>query len=230
VHLTEQPGALAKPGALIVGEPTGNYPCLGHKGAVRLHVRTKGVAAHGSMPQLGDNAIHKAADVVQTLRRYRFSAEPHPYLGEPTLSIGTIHGGTNINSVPDLVTIGVDVRLVPGQDTQTVISDFRSLLGDKADVSLLDSAACIATDERSDWVQLVFGIMEPVLGQRPQPRGVPYFTDASALAPALGNTPTILLGPGEAEMAHKTDEYCLVSRIEQATEAYTRIASAWCLA
>jgi succinyl-diaminopimelate desuccinylase len=48
------------------------------------------------------------------------------------------------------------------------------------------------------------------------------------LTPAYGNPPTIILGPGEPEMAHKTDEFCHLSKIEWAIEAYTEIARTWC--
>jgi succinyl-diaminopimelate desuccinylase len=71
--------------------------------------------------------------------------------------------------------------------------------------------------------------MESLLKERPVPQGATYFTDASALTQALGNPPTIILGPGEQTMAHKTDEYCHVSKIEKATEAYIQIAMKWCL-
>ena len=46
---------------MVVGEPTSNYPLVGHKGSLKFHARFKGVSAHGSMPQLGVNAIYKAA-------------------------------------------------------------------------------------------------------------------------------------------------------------------------
>ena len=46
--------------------------------------------------------------------------------------------------------------------------------------------------------------------------------------PAYGNPPTVILGPGEPDMAHKTDEYCLVSKIEAAADVYTEIAKRWC--
>jgi succinyl-diaminopimelate desuccinylase len=44
----------------------------------------------------------------------------------------------------------------------------------------------------------------------------------------LGAPPTVILGPGELALAHQTDEYCLVSNIEQATELYSRLARDWC--
>jgi hypothetical protein len=66
------------------------------------------------------------------------------------------------------------------------------------------------------------------LKERPVPRGTTYFTDASVLTPAFGNPPTVIIGPGESSMAHKTDEFCYISKIEAATEAYLEIAKKWC--
>ena len=64
-------------------------------------------------------------------------------------------------------------------------------------------------------------------GEKPLARGVSYLTDASALGPALGHPPTLILGPGEASQAHQTDEYCLVRNIRQAAEIYFEIGRAW---
>src|SRR5882672_5495157 len=52
---------LGKAGAQLVGEPTSNYPNVGHKGSLKFHARFRGVSAHGSMPELGENAIYKAS-------------------------------------------------------------------------------------------------------------------------------------------------------------------------
>ncbi|MGA7025716.1 MAG: M20/M25/M40 family metallo-hydrolase [Pseudolabrys sp.] len=67
-----------------------------------------------------------------------------------------------------------------------------------------------------------------VAGFDSDPAGAPYFTDASVLTPAIGSPPTAIIGPGELALAHQTDEYCLVSRIEQATEIYSRMIRNWC--
>ena len=53
VHLAKQGSALGRAGAIVIGEPTGNYPCIGHKGALALNVVTRGVTAHASTPELG---------------------------------------------------------------------------------------------------------------------------------------------------------------------------------
>jgi len=215
-------------GALIVGEPTSNYPVLGHKGAFWLEAVTTGVTAHGSMPEQGVNAIYKAVRAVSRLENYEFNVTPHPFLGSPTLNVGTISGGININSVPDRTTFGIDIRMVPEQSSGQILQDLQAHLGEEVELNNTIAAPAVSTDPHNDWVQEVFSIMEDHIDEKPFPRGVTYFTDASALTAAFGNPPTIILGPGEAEQAHKTDEYCHISKIEAVTEAYFEIARRWC--
>ena len=86
-------GALGGMGAIVVAEPTANYPVLGHKGALWLRVETEGVTAHGSMPEQGVNAIYRAARAVTKLEDFDFNAKPHELLGRSTLNVGTIEGG-----------------------------------------------------------------------------------------------------------------------------------------
>jgi len=227
-HLARQEGVLGKAGAVVVGEPTANYPYVGHKGALWLEARSRGVTAHGSMPEKGVNAIYKAARAVAKLEDFGFNLAPHPEMGSPTLNVGTIRGGLNINSVPDETVVGIDIRTIPGQAHRDLQESIRSYLGDDADVSLLIDAQGVWTDPADGWMQEVFGIMDGILGEVPEPRAATYFTDASVLTPAYDGAPTVILGPGEPAMAHQTDEYCMVDRIDQAFEAYKRIAAAWC--
>ncbi len=79
-------------------------------------------------------------------------------------------------------------------------------------------------------MQDVYDIAEELLGERPEPRGATYFTDGPVLAKACGDPPTLILGPGEAAMAHQTDEYCSIDLLEQSVEFYQRIAEQWCRA
>src|SRR5688572_14097181 len=68
---------LGRAGAVIVAEPTGNYPFVGHKGLAWFEIETTGVTAHGSMPEVGDNAIVKMARVIDDLGAFRFPVESH---------------------------------------------------------------------------------------------------------------------------------------------------------
>jgi succinyl-diaminopimelate desuccinylase len=227
-HLAKSGSRLGEAGLLIVGEPTSNYPLLGHKGALWLEAKTTGTAAHGSMPEQGDNAIVKAALAVTKLQKYAFTIPFHPLLGAPTLNVGTISGGLTINSVPDQASVGIDIRTIPGQMNKDVYESVQSFLGEEVHIKRLIDVGSVITDPQHEWVQKVFDIMTPLLHEPPVPRGVSYFTDASVLTPALGDPPTIILGPGEPEMAHKPNEFCYASKIEQAAEAYVEIAKKWC--
>ncbi|MBW2000489.1 MAG: M20 family metallopeptidase, partial [Deltaproteobacteria bacterium] len=221
-------GVLGEAGALVVGEPTSNYPVVGHKGAMAIEMETKGITAHGSMPEQGDNAIYKAAQAVLKLRDYRFDIPPHPLLGSPTINVGTIRGGININSVPDRALAGIDIRAIPGQDYGKILDELQAHLGPDAELRCFLKAPSIFSDPEDEWIQEVFNIGGSFLKEEIEPRGISYFTDASVLKPALGDPPTVILGPGEASMAHKSDEFCYVENIRIAAEIYLEIARRWC--
>ena len=227
-QLAELGDALGTAGALVVGEPTSNYPRVGHKGVLWLNAETRGVTAHGSMPELGVNAVLRGAKIVTKLEDFGFNRTPHEILGGPTINVGRMHGGMNINSVPDRAEIGLDIRTIPGMDHRHVVEGLRAYLAPELDaVSSLIDLDPLWTDPRDPWVQRVYGLVAPYLGERPVAKGVPYFSDASILTAALGGPPTIILGPGESRMAHQTDEYCFVDLIKRSVEIYADILCDW---
>ncbi|MBP7564970.1 MAG: M20/M25/M40 family metallo-hydrolase [Burkholderiaceae bacterium] len=115
-HLAQTPDALGPVGAIIVGEPTENYPLIGSRGSLKLEFIVPGVTAHASTPEAGVNAVVRAARLAAALDEYRFDVDPHPVMGRPTMNIGYLHGGMNVNSVPDEARLGIDIRTVLGQD------------------------------------------------------------------------------------------------------------------
>jgi succinyl-diaminopimelate desuccinylase len=221
-------GMLGPAGAVLVAEPTSNDPCVAHKGVVWLEARTLGRTAHGSMPELGRNAVYPLARAVGALEGLRFDVAPHALLGEPTLNLGTIRGGENINSVPDSAVAGIDIRTIPGMAAGDVRACVQDALGPDVRVEERLALEAIDTDPSDPWVGEVYDVLEPLNGARPQPRGLAYFTDAAALAPAYGTPPTVICGPGDAEQAHRTDESCSIARLQTAEEAYFEIARRWC--
>lgn len=226
-HLVKEGTLLGEVGALVIGEPTANYPLVGHKGAMWLDVATRGITAHGSMPERGDNAIYKAAAAIEKLRQYDFAVASHGLMGSPTLNVGTVHGGLNINSVPDSTVIGVDIRTIPGQDHARLRSDLQRVLGETVEIAPTIDVGAIYSDPNDPWMQRVFDIVEPHLGARPQAKAATYFTDAAVLKEAYRDVPMVVLGPGEPQLAHQTDEYCNVDRVEQAVDIYCRLIADW---
>ena len=221
-------GALGRCGAVLVAEPTTNYPCVAHKGVVWADAVARGRTAHGSMPHLGENAIYKLARAVARLEDFSLEASEHPLLGMPTISLGTFSGGININSVPDFATAGIDVRTVPGMSGDGVLSALAERLGEEVELEPRVVLEAIDTDPGDEWVQDVFSVMEPLIGEAPSARGLAYFTDAAALSPAYGTPPTIICGPGDAEQAHRTDESCSMAALEASAEGFFDIGRRWC--
>lgn len=226
-HLAKM-DALGTAGALVVAEPTANYPMIGHKGVLWLNARTRGVAAHGSTPEVGVNAIYRARRLLEKLERYRFAHPPHVHLGAPTLSVGTMISGSNINTVPDNAELGIDIRTVPGMNGAALRDQLREHLAPEIDA--LDAVVALEpiwTEPGAPWIGRVFDLLTPLLGGRPQPRGASYFTDACALKTVYADAPTVILGPGEPNQAHQTNEYCHVSRIAQAVGIYSALLRDW---
>src|SRR5262249_46990466 len=123
--------------------------------------------------------------------------------------------------------IGVDIRTTPSLEHSDLKKRLQAVLGASVELETVVDVPGLRTSTEEPWMRDVFEIMSGLLGARVEARAAPYFTDASVLRPAYGGIPTVVLGPGELEMAHQTDEYCRVDRIEQAVEAYGRIARRW---
>ena len=226
-HLA-QTQLLGKAGGMIVGEPTSNYPFVGHKGSLKFHARFRGVSAHGSMPELGDNAIYKAAKAVAKLEKFDFQTPKHPVMGAPTMNVGTFEGGQGVNMVPDEASIGVDVRTVAGMDHKAVLSRLKELLGKEAELDVFSDMNAVWTEPEQEWVQRVFEISGRHLGSRPSAKTATYNTDAGNLLKVYAGAPTVVLGPGEPQQAHQTDEYCSMTRILQSVEIYEELIRDWC--
>lgn len=227
-HLVQTPEVLGGAGAMLVAEPTDNKPVLGHKGALWLRGHCTGKAAHGSMPELGDNAIYKAAAAVGRLADYQFAASPHPVLGRATLNVGTISGGRATNVVPEKAEFTVDLRLIPGLEPDAMQAELGEFLGDTVHLERIVGAGALWTEPDDPWIARVMDILSQRRGQSFAPAGVPYFTDGSALNRALGGVPSLLLGPGEPGKAHVVNESCPVDNIRQAALDYLAIAQDWC--
>ena len=209
--------------AVIVGEPTANIPAIGHKGALYLRVTTQGKTAHSSMPELGDNAIYKAAKCISKIESFRFGVEKDMLLCYPSINVGKMQGGMNINSVPDHAEFSIDIRSTSMIEHHSVLERLFSELGKDVAIETLVDLNPVSTRETDPFVQLVYDVCQTDRQDDTWPRSLPYLTDGSVLQPFYGGVPTIILGPGEPGMAHQTDEFCSIEKIKQAVSNYKNI-------
>jgi succinyl-diaminopimelate desuccinylase len=227
-HLAQLPGLMGRAGAIVVGEPSANRPYVGHKGSLKFHASFRGVSAHGSMPELGENAIYKAARAVAALEKFDFHAHPHPVMGAPTMNVGTIEGGAGVNLVPDSARIGVDIRTVPGMDHAALLTELEKTIGD-AELDVFSNLQAVWTEPDEAWMRRVFEICAEQLGAAPAVQAATYMTDAANLRKLWAGAPTAVLGPGEPQQAHQTDEYCSMEKIRQSVALYEALIRDWTL-
>lgn len=223
VHLAGTYNNLGKTPGIVVGEPTGNQPAIGHKGGLYMKVTARGVTAHSSMPHLGDNAIYKAARAIGAVERFEFDGEKDTGDWYSTLNVGSMMGGINLNSVPDYAEFTIDARTTANVSHKELLRRLQDELGNDVNIEVLVDLPAVSTDENSRFVQAVYASCGIRAGASGLPYRLPYLTDGAVLQHAYGGVPTVILGPGHPEMAHKTDEYCKLENIERAVEIYRQI-------
>ena len=215
----------------VVSEPTEMKMAIASKGCLRWRITVKGKAAHSSKPCLGTNAIEHMARVVCFLDDHnrQLQGSRHPLVGCPTLNVGLIQGGTQVNVVPDTCWIELDRRLIPGEDPKQVLLSYRKLLSglrasnpdlewfmeppmlqDQPMETPLDSAIVLCARQ----------VLKRA-GLDDSPGGVPFGSDASKFARA--GIPSIILGPGNIEQAHTADESVELEEVEKAFVVYRNL-------
>jgi acetylornithine deacetylase len=185
---------------LVNGEPTESKLASGAKGSQRVVVRTRGRAAHSAYAQLGVSAIAPMLELLPTLSALPLPTDP--VLGETTVNIGTIRGGTEANIVPDLCEAELMFRLV-------------------GDVAPLRAAL---TAWAADRAELEWGSYIPaqhfhtIDGFEVSP--VAYTSDIPLLS--RWGTP-LLFGPGSIHVAHTSEEFIDVDELRTSVDSYERI-------
>jgi acetylornithine deacetylase/succinyl-diaminopimelate desuccinylase-like protein len=203
---------------VIAGEPTELQIVHCHKGCLRLHLTTHGKAVHSASPQLGVNAIYKMVDVVAFIRDHlaaELSAFTHPILGQSTVSVGTIHGGSKSNIVPDRCEAAVDIRTVPAQD----VPRFAERLIDRLRSVCLDLEVAVGQSPplQTDPDHPVIHVLERI-GARCI--GAPWFCDAAVFASS--GAPAIAVGPGSIAQAHTADEWITVDDLARGVNFFVQ--------
>jgi acetylornithine deacetylase len=208
----------------IVCEPTKLEIIIAHRGALRLIVTTRGKSAHSAHPEQGENAIYRMSPIVTALREFAdaLAARPeHPLVGGPRLSVGTIHGGHSVNTVPDQCVIEVDRRLLPEESPADAEREIRTLVA--ALGGTVEPASHIGSFEIAEDAPVVAAAREAVRAVTGSATtvGVGYGTEASEVHAA--GIPCVVLGPGDGSKAHSDDEYIDLDQLEVCAKVYEHI-------
>jgi len=225
-----------RPAFAIVGEPTQMKVVTVHKGAFVMRTSFRGQATHSSNPQRGLSAIAYAHRFLAFL--FELAAEFQTELSssgvEPpytTLNVGTIQGGTSLNTVPSNCTIVWEFRPIPEADGQEVcrrVERFIECLRREMKSVVPDADAMVerlgtALPLRWQGKSAANAFIEELTGAAVVPVSVPFGTDAGHLQAA--DIPTVIMGPGSIEQAHQPDEWIAISQLQAASDFLSRVAA-----
>jgi acetylornithine deacetylase len=186
---------------LINGEPTESKLASGAKGSLRATIRTRGREAHSAYPHLGQSAIEPLLELLPTIRKLPLPTDP--VLGETTVNIGTIRGGTEANIIPAHAEAEIMFRLV------TNVEPIKKMV--------LDWAKGRAEVEFGSHIPAQRFATVPGFQTGP----VAYTSDI----PLLSNWgEPFLFGPGSIHVAHTPDEYIDVEELRTSVDSYERLA------
>jgi acetylornithine deacetylase len=186
---------------MINGEPTDNRLAKATKGAMRMELFAEGRMAHSAYPELGESAIEKLLDALESVRRIPLPSDPK--LGPCTLNIGLIDGGRAPNVISDHAHAELMYRTIGTSD--------------ELKRQILAAAEPLV---RVEW-----GLELPFIGLRTLD-GIPTMIAAFATdIPSLTNWgEPLLLGPGSIHVAHTPDEHIEKKELLAAVELYADVA------
>ncbi|MET3660921.1 M20 family metallopeptidase [Aquamicrobium ahrensii] len=223
-------GSLAPFDAMIIAEPTSNRAVRSHKGALWLAFKATGRTSHGSMPQMGLNALEMVIRFRQKLLEFDALAASDPLLGRPTVCLTRLQGGTQVNVIPDRAIAEFDMRTLPGQSHDDVLAAVRTIAreieteyeGGTIVVETINSLPALATSADSAIVRAALDARRELGMSASEAGGASYFTDGSVLQSPGADI--LILGPGDPAEAHQTDESLDLSDFLAARRIYTGMA------
>lgn len=224
----------------VILEPSDLAVWVAHGGFVWAEVETEGVAAHGSLPDQGVDAIVKMGHVLTELenleqRLRRDKAFYSPLAGEtmrPSLHASLIDGGREWSSYPDRCLLQLERRMIPTETTEDLEAELNDILSRLAAEDSQFRARWRTTLARSPWQAVegpLLGALERAcsveLGALPRRATGTIWTDAALMQEA--GIPTVIFGP-KGEGKHALVEYVEVDSVVTCTRILARTAIDFC--
>jgi acetylornithine deacetylase/succinyl-diaminopimelate desuccinylase family protein len=207
---------------MIIGEPTNLRLIDRHKGAMRFRLTVRGRAAHSAYPEFGSNAIHAAARFIRELEdsvAEHASTSEWPEPGPPTVSVGVIRGGDQVNRIPDEAVLEIDFRVPPGWRSFQVESILNEA-GDTVRKAVPGAGLLLETTQHYPAFQLAADSpfrrkLEPLVSGADAWQSARYATNAGFFA---GDIPCVVFGPGSPGDAHTANESIELAELETAVD------------
>ena len=208
------------PDEVIVAEPTRCAPIYGHKGGVGFEIQVQGLAAHSSMPHLGRNAIFAAAKLITALEaehhRLQF-ATPATEVGNGTLSVSVVAGGSGGNVVPDRCQVNVGRRVVPGEDFEEVAANLVELIERTCPLPVTITRPFPGSPAFYQSPDSPF-VLQIASWAGTAAEVAPYGTNALRYEGFAEQV--VVFGPGSIDNAHTAEEYVELDQLERCERVF----------
>jgi acetylornithine deacetylase len=229
---------LPRPALVVVGEPTSMEVVSAHKGIGFWRVTVSGREAHSSRTDLGVSAVMAAARLMGELaglaERLERDADPaSPFLPKgPTLTIGTVSGGTAGNILARSCEFQFDLRALPDDASRAALSPFFALAR-RLDAELKARApeAGVVVEQlaevpplRAEPASEAEAFVRRLAGDNGPARAASFASEAGQFQGA--GLPAVLCGPGSIDQAHQPDEYVERAQLERGAVFMTRLVEA----
>lgn len=218
-------GIALRPRYAIALEATGFATGRAEIGDVEALIHMLGRSAHGSMPDLGENAIDAAIRLINDLPKLELDRHEHDLLGSSSIEIGSIAAGTDFNTVPDRCSFRVEVKVVPGQGSAATVAALERLAAQHGGrVELIEVTEPFETPPDSRLVTELDAATRTVTGEGSEPIGVPAWTDAHNFV-VFGGAEAVVFGPGDFATAHTAEEHIDAGRVAECADIFARLAA-----
>jgi acetylornithine deacetylase len=205
----------------VIAEPTELDVAIAHKGFIGFEIETRGRAAHGARPDLGEDAIARMGPILvelDTLASRLLSNPTHRLLGSGSIHASLIEGGQEFSSYPERCRLIGERRTIPGESVDDVEYELRQLAGE-SEHRVVMSRQPFEVDEDEEIVRLVRTHAGTEI------IGVPFWTDAALVAAA--GVPTVVFGP-HGEGAHAAVEWVDLASVERCADVLGAVAADFC--
>ncbi len=225
----------ARPLGCFVGEPTEMQVVVGHKSKRAVRVTVRGASVHSSQAPLGVNAVEYGARLIVKIReiadRLGRTGPSDPLYDVPvsTGHTGIAQGGTILNIVPDQFAFDFEFRTIAADSREALVNEVMAFAREQLepDMRKVAPAAGIFFEVLSDAPGLdiapeteVVRIAKNLAGRNDHSK-VAYGTEAGLFNDA--EIPSVVIGPGSIDQAHKPDEFIAVAELARCGDFIARL-------
>jgi succinyl-diaminopimelate desuccinylase len=183
------------------------------KGLLHCRIKVPGKKAHGAYPERGINAIERAIHIIDDIKKHKFKYRRQPYLGSPTINLGTIQGGDRVNIVPDWCEFQLDIRFLPGMSSKAILGEIKKIARDHTAKFKLEVEAVqkpYSIDEKHFLVLNLTKALkktsrEPIISGSQGATVMTLFADKKI--------PAVAFGFGSSGQSHVSNEYVKIDNL-----------------